>query len=428
MALHDRQTMQNAGALIEHAVGSAELVSLPKRLVTFTAAARDIETLIPRARQGMGGGVTNAVVCWVVLHNLDEIWGVARRDRYTAGDTAVEGCLALPMLNDEEADRPRAGQLDATDPPLDLLTRQHEKPASIYVWGVHAGGIIVGGVPLAFEKIWTRLYSNAPILARAARAERHRTLESVGFNRGAILRGRTAPHCHVYPRGKSVKEMRAAHDTHLGTDDHDDDDISLTIARSIEDLMRVGSIRRASFVSRQDRPYEEAFDGNDFSAGDFPSYVGDEPVGCLRIRYFADFANLERLAVCHEFRKRQIGTKLTHTGVKLCRMSGYRRICGGARKAGGTARDFLAGMHNESRESEANSRDKRDQFSILCKCSRASDPGSSGPSTGVHSVSAPFSDSRSRRALKKLPGSGCLFTPPWTASGILSHDRSISLL
>jgi predicted GNAT family N-acyltransferase len=102
--------------------------------------------------------------------------------------------------------------------------------------------------------------------------------------------------------------------------------------RSLEDFMRVVSIRSATFVAEQDCPYDEEFDGNDFSASHLLNYVGNEPAGCLRIRYFADFAKLERLAVRHEFRDRKLGTKLMQAGVELCRMKGYRRIYGRAQK------------------------------------------------------------------------------------------------
>jgi predicted GNAT family N-acyltransferase len=96
--------------------------------------------------------------------------------------------------------------------------------------------------------------------------------------------------------------------------------------------MRVVTIRGATFVAEQDCPYGEEFDGNDFSAGHLLCYVGNEPAGCLRIRYFADFAKLERLAVRHEFRNRNLGTRLMKAGVELCRMKGYRRIYGRAQK------------------------------------------------------------------------------------------------
>jgi predicted GNAT family N-acyltransferase len=338
MTLHDRHTTRTAKALIEthrlakHALGTPGVINLSQRLVVFGAAAADIETLIPRARQEMGGGASNEVVRRIARHNPDTIWAIARRDRYVAGETAAEGYVAFLMLNDEGADQLMAGRLDGKNPPLELLARQHEKPAAVYVWGIYAPGAIAGGVPLAFEKAWTPLYRKAPLLARAVTAEGRRLLDTLGFNRGAILKGKTAAHLHMYPRGKSIKEARAIYDSYLGAEDEDDDDISITVVRSIEDFMRVVSIRSATFVAEQDCPYDEEFDGNDFSAGHLLNYVGNEPAGCLRIRYFADFAKLERLAVRHEFRSRKLGTKLMQAGVELCRMKGYRRIYGRAQK------------------------------------------------------------------------------------------------
>lgn len=337
MTLHDRHTTRRATALIsahrpaKHALETPGVVNLSHRLVVFSAAAADIETLVPRARREMGGGASNEVVRRVSRYNPDSIWGIARRDRYGAGDTAAEGYVAFLMLNDEGAEQLLTGRLDGKNPPLELLSRQHEKPAAVYIWGIYAPGALAGAVPLAFEKAWTPLYREAPLLARAVTAGGHRLLDALGFNRGAVFRGKIAPHLHMYPRGKSIKEGRAIYDTYLGAE-VEDDDISITVVRSIEDFMRVVSIRSATFVAEQDCPYDEEFDGNDFSAGHLLSYVGNEPAGCLRIRYFADFAKLERLAVRHEFRNRKLGTRLMRAGVELCRMKGYRRIYGRAQK------------------------------------------------------------------------------------------------
>ncbi|HKH02986.1 MAG TPA: GNAT family N-acetyltransferase [Bradyrhizobium sp.] len=342
MALHDQHTTRTANALIDarkfgspklakHALGAPGLVNLSQRLVVFSATGADIENLVPRARRDMGGGASNEVVQGVARHNPDSIWGIARRDKYGAGNTAAEAYVAFLMLNDEGADQLMSGRLDAKNPPLNLLTRQHEKPAAIYIWGIYAPGALAGGVPLAFEKVWTPLYRKAPLLARAVNAAGHRLLDGLGFDRGAIFKGKIAAHLHMYPRGKSVKERRAIYDTHLAGES-EDDDISITMVRSIEDFMRIVAIRSATFVAEQDCPYDEEFDGNDFSAGHLLCYVGNEPAGCLRIRYFADFAKLERLAVRHEFRNRKLGTKLMRAGVELCRMKGYRRVYGRAQK------------------------------------------------------------------------------------------------
>ena len=61
-------------------------------------------------------------------------------------------------------------------------------------------------------------------------------------------------------------------------------------------------------------------------------YVGNEPAACLRVRYFADFAKLERLAVRREFRTTRLAVTVMRAGVELCRAKGYRRIYAHAQK------------------------------------------------------------------------------------------------
>ena len=49
---------------------------------------------------------------------------------------------------------------------ISLIARQNEKPAGIYVWCVHAPGIVAGGMPLTVEKISTRLYRDVLLCSR----------------------------------------------------------------------------------------------------------------------------------------------------------------------------------------------------------------------------------------------------------------------
>jgi len=109
-------------------------------------------------------------------------------------------------------------------------------------------------------------------------------------------------------------------------------DVSVTIARTLEDVMRVMTIRSAIYLGEQHCPYEEEFDGNDFSATHLIGYVGNEPAACLRVRYFADFAKIERLAVRKEFRNTRLAFQLVRAGIELCRVKGYRRLYGHAQK------------------------------------------------------------------------------------------------
>lgn len=104
----------------------------------------------------------------------------------------------------------------------------------------------------------------------------------------------------------------------------------IKVARTLDDMMKVVAIRSAVFMSEQTCPYLEEFDGNDFSATHLIGYVGDEPAACLRARFFASFAKLERLAVRHEFRNSRLSFDIVWAGIELARKKGYTQIYGHA--------------------------------------------------------------------------------------------------
>ena len=96
----------------------------------------------------------------------------------------------------------------------------------------------------------------------------------------------------------------------------------MTVARTFEDLMRVSSLRAAVYIGEQECPYEEEFDGNDLAATHLIGYIGNEPAGCLRIRFFADFAKLERLAVRKEYRNTKLSFQIVRAAIRLCHEPG----------------------------------------------------------------------------------------------------------
>lgn len=106
----------------------------------------------------------------------------------------------------------------------------------------------------------------------------------------------------------------------------------IKVARSMDDMMCITAIRSAVFVGEQFCPYEEEFDGNDFCATHLIGYVGDEPSACLRARFFADFAKLERLAVRYEYRNTRLSFDIVRAGIDFARKKGYARIYGHAQK------------------------------------------------------------------------------------------------
>jgi predicted GNAT family N-acyltransferase len=108
-------------------------------------------------------------------------------------------------------------------------------------------------------------------------------------------------------------------------------DKHIRVARTLDDLMQVVAMRGAVYMAEQTCPYEEEFDGNDFAGSThlIGSFDG-EPAGCIRARFFADFAKLERLVVRAEFRHSTLAFDLVRAGIGLCRRKGYRKVYGHA--------------------------------------------------------------------------------------------------
>ena len=61
------------------------------------------------------------------------------------------------------------------------------------------------------------------------------------------------------------------------------------------------------------------------------TYVGDDPAACIRIRYFGDFAKLERLAIRRECLSRRLSRPLVEAALAHCARKGFRRIYGHSR-------------------------------------------------------------------------------------------------
>jgi len=335
MSAHDRNITQAAQAIRAPQKPSRRLddldaQKLAKRLVVFMPRGSEIDALITHVRKDLGGVAGSDVVHRVVSHNPDTLWAIARRDRFNASVPSGEGLMAFLMLNRAGMLRLFDGSFDASNPDLSLLARQCEKPAGIYIWALHARGVIHGGVPLVMEKMNTPLYQDVDLYTRAITPEGLRFVQGTGFRSGATFEEMIAPNLHMVRRGVTAPSPSPIYDDYR--DRTNKRELSVTVARSLEDVMRVMTIRSAVYMAEQECPYEEEFDGNDFSATHLIGYVGDEPAACLRIRYFADFVKMERLAVRREYRKTRLAFKIVRAGIELCRTKGYRKIYGHSQK------------------------------------------------------------------------------------------------
>lgn len=98
-----------------------------------------------------------------------------------------------------------------------------------------------------------------------------------------------------------------------------------------EDILKVFSIRSATYIAEQECPYEEEFDGNDYCSSHLLGYVNHEPVACIRIRYFAKFVKLERLAVRKEYRGSGIAAVIIESAIEYAKKKGFTKFYGHSR-------------------------------------------------------------------------------------------------
>jgi predicted GNAT family N-acyltransferase len=314
----------------KHPLPARNIEDFARDVVVFPLGASDVDGLLVGASLDLPGLAPREAVLRVMAHNPDAVWGIARRSQYAEGIRRPEGFIGFLILNEDGLRRLIAGTFDASDPELRLLCGQNERPAGIYLWAMWARNGLVGGIPLAFEKMWTPLYKDADLYARAVTRDGKRLLETMGFTPGAAFEKLVNPALHSLCRSDAHDADLPSYDRYGGRSP--EKAVAVTVARSIEDMMRVISIRSAVYIGEQECPYLEEFDGNDFSSTHLLGYVGNEPVACLRIRYFADFAKIERLAVRKEFRSKRVSLALVEAAIDLCQAKGYRRLYGHAQK------------------------------------------------------------------------------------------------
>lgn len=104
--------------------------------------------------------------------------------------------------------------------------------------------------------------------------------------------------------------------------------LEVAVASNADHLQMAAFIRGATFGAEQNCPYNEEFDGNDFCAMHLIGFVDGEPAATMRVRFFSEFAKLERLAVLERFRKTELKTLIMEKAIEVCRRKGYTQLYG----------------------------------------------------------------------------------------------------
>lgn len=272
--------------------------------------------LADKLRDAVGETADDATLLRVLRHN-PEIIRLAERP----GD-GEPGFVAYLPLNAAGYIALQWGELSRRCPDLAHLCRPNEAPVALYMWCVYAPGNFVpaiAAIAAHFEEIAPH---GVPMFTSAATAPAARLFRSLGF---------TPATDHFPEAERDVLAIFPQPPEAPATAPKPAPVTTTRVARTVEDALKVFSIRAATYIADQACPYDEEFDGNDFCAAHILGEIDGEPVGCIRIRFFADFVKFERLAVRREYRKSSLAFRLVRTAIDYARAKGFRTMYGHAR-------------------------------------------------------------------------------------------------
>jgi predicted GNAT family N-acyltransferase len=307
-----------------HHITKLDSARLGKNLRLRRMIAAEVQPVIDAARPYFPGLTSNSIIRTVLEYNPDCLWTLVS----SRGDAAnlPTGFVAMLPLTYQGLQQLALQKLDTSNPPLNCICRQGERPAGIYMWAVYLPGRLAGGFSLFVDQLAQPPYDGVNLFSQPTTPAGVRFNQTLGLHKGAKIGSVLAPHLYESVRAPA----RPSYDGEIAS--AESREITVRAARDFEDMMKVFAVRSAVYIGEQTCPYDEEFDGNDFCGTHLIGFVGKEPAGCIRIRYFADFAKIERLAVRKEFRKSTLAFKLVRAAFELSRMKGYQRLYGHSQK------------------------------------------------------------------------------------------------
>jgi predicted GNAT family N-acyltransferase len=228
------------------------------------------------------------------------------------------GLLAILPLNESGFSAVTQGVFSGLHPEPEWISSPGEQPTALYIWLVIMPGNfgrLLSAIGNAIDPIATR---PCPMFSRSVTPHSARLHKGAGFMAARnYFPDADSDLLVVFPQQKLPEPKRPV--------------LDVQVARSIEDIFKVFSVRSATYIAEQFCFYDEEFDGNDFCSTHFLGRVDGDAAGCVRLRFFNGFAKLERLAVRAEYRQSRLAYQLVRAALDHAARKGYRRVLGHSR-------------------------------------------------------------------------------------------------
>lgn len=303
----------------DRALDRMDFERLGRNLIAFHPPVEAIAPMLLKASREIPGLATVEAVQAIYGWNPDALFALAKSSGNPEALRSPAGFIAQLPLNKEGHEALFTGELDTSAPDLRFLSKQNEIPSAIYIWGIYVDPLLAGAISLVMERLSSRKNRVAPLYCKATSDKSRTFFLTLGFKTRAELNGRSSEELMVYEREVASDRSTASESSRI---------IKVKIVHTMDELSQAFAIRAATYMAEHDCPYTEEYDGNDFTATHLIGYIDNEPAGCLRIRYFAEFAKLERLAVAPRFRKSRLAFALVKAAIKFCQRKGYRKLYG----------------------------------------------------------------------------------------------------
>lgn len=104
--------------------------------------------------------------------------------------------------------------------------------------------------------------------------------------------------------------------------------MKVTVARTLDDFMKVMVIRGIIFIGEHGHRYNMEFDEHELSNRTHMLALDDtnEPIGIMRVLKDGKDAKFERLAVMPEYRKKGVTVNIVKAGIEYCKTQGIENI------------------------------------------------------------------------------------------------------
>ncbi|MFM7027873.1 MAG: GNAT family N-acetyltransferase [Chakrabartia sp.] len=232
-------------------------------------------------------------------------------------DRKKDGIIALLPLTGDGVISLLAGAFSGLAPDIAHICKEGQRPAAVYLWLIAMPGNL-GRMMSAFaEALDSFMPEPVPVFSKAVHDHADRLNRTAGFLRADQIYPHCAPDLLVLLPERAPRAPKPQ--------------IAVRVARSVEDIVQVFSVRSATYIAEQFCLYGEEFDGNDLCATHWLGTINGDPAGCIRVRFFADFAKVERLAVRAEYRNSRLAFQLVRAAITHCQTKGYQTLFGHSR-------------------------------------------------------------------------------------------------